>query len=213
MNDSDLLKQNLVRPQRYWYVDGLSEIAGGTVIFLIGAVNTVAALLAGGTIPTLLVDLVQPVLIISAALITRPIVRNLKERITYPRTGYVEYSGHGHSIRWQRFFLTFFIAFSVSALIGLLGKSIPEQFWPAITAAILALALAYLGARLGLTRFYIVAGLTFLMGGTVSALNLPDSWPSALLFGLEGFFWIVSGTLVLMHYLKTTHPLGEEGEQ
>lgn len=208
----DSVRQNLTRPQRYWYIDGISEIAGGMVIFLIGAVNAIAALFPPGSVRILLINLVQPVLIITAALISRPIVHHFKERITYPRTGYVEYSGHGHSIRWQRFFLTFFIAFSISALVGLLGKSIPEQFWPAIIAAILALALAYLGARLGLSRFYIVAGLTFLIGALISALDLPISWPSALLFGLEGLIWIIGGMLVLVHYLKTTHPLDEAGD-
>lgn len=207
---NDPLNRDLIRPQRYWYVDGLSEIAGGFVIFLIGLINAICAVLPAIPLRAWVMGLGQPLLVVAAGFAVRPVVRMLKEQITYPRTGYVEYSGRGRSARWQRFFSVFFIAFSFSALGAMFGDLIPDRYSPMTMATALALVLAYLGARLGLRRFYLVAALTVFVGSATILLDLVDPWPLALLFGSEGLFWIISGALVLTNYLKNTQPVGEE---
>ena len=74
----------------------------------------------------------------------------------------------------------------------------------------LALAFAYLGARIGLRRFYVLAGFSLLLGAAGSWLNLTDPWSAAFIFGLEGLAGLVCGALVLRHYLRSTRPLAGE---
>ncbi len=207
---TDPIQSNLNRPQRYWYVDGLAEMAGGGVIFLIGLCYAVAGLLPPGPARALVLGIGQPVIVLSSAFLSQRLVRSLKERLTYPRTGYVEYRQPGGSKRWARVLLVGFVSFSVAALTALLGRDLPDRFWPFFTGFMLALAIAYLGARIGLKRFYGVAIFSLLLGGSVFWIDPPDPWSAALIFGLEGLAWILSGALTLRHYLLTTHPLDAE---
>lgn len=207
---NDPIRNNLNRPQRYWYVDGLAELAGGFVIFLIGLIYAIAGLLPDGMPRALVLGLGSPAIILLSAWGSRKIIAFLKERLTYPRTGYVAYRQPTGSKRWSRILLVAFLAFTISALTALLGRSLPERIWPALTGVMLALAIGYLGARIGLRRFYAVAGFSLLEGIAAFYLDLPDPWSAALVFGLEGLAWILSGALVLAHYLRTTRPLSAE---
>ncbi len=207
---TDPIQNNLTRPQRYWYVDGLAEITGGSVILLIGLVYTLGGLLPAGLPRAILIGPGQMVVILAVAWLSRRVVRSWKERLTYPRTGYVEYRHPTGSKRWSRIFLLAFVAFSVSALTAFLARGLPERIIPALTGLTLALAVGYLGTRIGLTRFYVVAGFSLLMGAAISWLNPLDPWSAALIFSLEGLAWIVSGLVTLRHYLRTTRPLSAE---
>lgn len=207
---NDPIQNNLTRPQRYWYVDGLAELAGGVVIFLVGLCYAIAALLPEGLASGLVIGIGQPALVLGAAWISRRVVRDLKERVTYPRTGYVEYRQPGGPNRWARVLLVALVAFGISALTALLGRGLPDRVWPLLTGLLLALAIAYLGARIGLKRFYAVAGFSLLAGAAIYLLDLAGSWPAALIFGSEGLAWVISGLLTLVHYLGNTRPLDAE---
>lgn len=204
---TDPIQNNLTRPQRYWYVDGLAEMAGGAVIFLLGLTYAIDGLLPEGLFRGLLIGIGQPVIILCSAWAVRRVVSDLKERVTYPRTGYVEYHQARGSRRWSRLIFVGFIGMAISITITLLGRGLPEQVWPAFTGLMLGLAIAYLGARIGLKRFYAVAFFSAFLGGAICWLYPPYPWPYALLFGLEGLAWILCGALVLCHYLRTTRPL------
>ena len=92
----------------------------------------------------------------------------------------------------------------------MIGKRIPERFEPLIISFLLSLAVLYLGARIGLRRFYLVAGATLASGAVTLLFNLAGNWPFALVFSAEGLFWIISGVVVLMNYLRSTRPLAQE---
>lgn len=208
---TDLFQNDLNRPQRYWYVDGLAEMSGGAVIFLIGLVYAVSGWLPQGLARGLLVGPGQIVVILGAGWLSRLAVRGLKERLTYPRTGYVEYQRPVRSRRLARVFMVGLLAFAVSVMTAFLGRGLPERLWPFLIGLTLGLAFAYLGARIGLRRFYALAGFSLLLGAAGSWLNLTDPWSAAFIFGLEGLAWLVCGALVLRHYLRSTRPLEGEG--
>ena len=85
----------------------------------------------------------------------------------------------------------------ISILTVFLGRGLPERLWSFFIGLTLALAFAYLGARIGLRRFYVLAGFSLLLGAAGSWLNLTDPWSAAFIFGLEGLAWLVCGALVL----------------
>lgn len=207
----DPILENLNKPKQYWYIDGLAEIVGGGVILILGITFLLGALVESrGFDQSWYFSVGQFILVILFAWGSKILLRHLKTRITYPRTGYVEYRNRGVSGRWSRALLAFIIAFSFSALMGIVGKYIPERYEPMIMSSILALLVCYLAMFIGLPRFYLIAAATFLTGIGLAYINPGGNWPYAWLFCLEGSFWIVSGVFVLRRYLKHTRPISEE---
>jgi hypothetical protein len=194
------------RTQRYWYVDGLSEIYVGLVILVLGLYYLALDQFAPDTLGALLVGIGQPVIILLAWWPGGRIVRSLKERITYPRTGYVTYPAKRN--RRRRLASGAIIAMLVAALVISLETifQVSQNTLPVIVAAMMALAVAMLGWRFGLARFYVLAAYTLLLGIVTSWLPLVDFQQNAFLFACFGLGWMVSGTYALIHYLRTTNP-------
>jgi hypothetical protein len=79
------------RVKRYWFKDGLGELVGGGMILLIGLYFAGQEGLPEGSVGRTLLQSSLVLLVIGGALATRWLVNSLKTRLTYPRTGYVEY--------------------------------------------------------------------------------------------------------------------------
>src|SRR6266508_3231018 len=79
------------RVKSYWYTDGIGELAGGGLILLIGLYFAGQEWLPEGSVGRTLLESSLALLLIGGAAVTRWLVNALKARLTYPRTGYVEY--------------------------------------------------------------------------------------------------------------------------
>lgn len=198
------------RTQRYWYVDGLSEIFVGLVIILLGLYYLVLQRFAPGGLGALLLGIGQPIIILLAWWPGGKIVRMLKERITYPRTGYVTYPPKQY--RKRRWATGAILALVFAAVVVSLETvfKIGQNNLPVIVGVMIGLSIAILGYRFRLNRFYLLAGYTFLLGILTSLLPLKDLDQNAFMLAFFGLGWIVSGAYTLIHYLKTTQPAGEE---
>ncbi len=194
------------RTQRYWYVDGLSEMYGGLLVLLLASYYLALQRFASGSLGALLLGIGQPLIILLAWWPGGRIVRALKERITYPRTGYVAYSEKRN--RRSRLATAAIVALVVAAVVAILETvfRVSENTVPVIIAAILGLFLAMLGWRLNLVRFYVLGVYTFLLGIVTSMLPLVGMEQNAFLLGFFGLGLIVSGAYTLVHYLRTTKP-------
>jgi hypothetical protein len=84
-NDIDRAEQ---RARQYWYDDGLTEIATGCVFVAVGALFLAEAV---GLVASGFSSLGLIVVVFAGVLLGRWLVRVAKERITYPRTGFVQY--------------------------------------------------------------------------------------------------------------------------
>lgn len=198
------------RTQRYWYVDGLTEIGSGLIILLLGLFDLALAALPPQTPTAVLVAVGQPLLIIGGTLLISKIVRMLKERITFPRTGYVEYPEKRRGKRRAALALVAgLIAAGIFVLIDVL-LNISANLIPVIVAVLLAISFALIGYRFGLTRFYLVAVFCLAAGLVISRYILQELQQSGLFFTALGLVWIVSGTIVLVQYLRSTQPTREE---
>ena len=68
---------------------------------------------------------------------------------------------------------------------------------------------AYMGYRVGLRRFYVLAGLSALLGVGASLAGLGDVLGTAVLFTGLGLALVVSGLVALATYLRQSRmPLG-----
>lgn len=208
----DNLQEWSQRPQRYWYVDGLAEIGGGVVILSLGILFGISALLADGKLKGLLTGIGQPVLIIGLSLLVRWIVTYLKERITYPRTGYVAYRRPEPRRRIGGILLTILFAAGIGMLVLISRSWLNLQWLPAVTGVFAGLLIYLIALRIRLLRFYLLAVFTLAVGVATSLLRLAEPYDSTLFFCLIGLGWIVSGTVTLIRYLRSTAPLADTEE-
>jgi hypothetical protein len=202
MNDD--LHEWTQRPQRYWYVDGLSEIGAGAVIFFFGLFNALVGLLPEGRIQGVLLGIGQPVLVIGLAVLARWVVARLKERITYPRTGYIAYRRVEPHKRIGGILLAVLISAGIGLVVFVSRNWLNLRWLPAITGGFAALLTLIIAMRIHLLRFYILAGYTHAVGALTGLLQLTEPHDTALFFGSLGIGWLISGAVTLTGYLHRT---------
>ena len=208
-NDIDKVIQ---RTHRYWYEDGLNEIATGCMFVLCGLFLFMMDSVRPGSplAPVLAVGLV--ILVSFGGLAVGRAVKAVKARVTYPRTGYVSYR-RPESNRRRRI-----IAASLGVGLGVLGivlSIVGAPTWlvsmAMVEGLILGAGLLYMGHRLGLARFYVLAFLSALIGVVVALGSLlDDALGSAAYFGEMGLVLTASGLFTLRAYLSQTQPPIEE---
>lgn len=199
------------RTLRYWYVDGLTEIAVGAVFFLLALLMVLIAILSPSPAVNWLLGLGQPALILFGWWAGGRAVHYFKERITYPRTGYVEYKRNKAGRRWKKATLGFLVAFFVAFLAASFASAIPETWLPMLMAVPIAVFVIYLAVQFDLLRFYLVAAAIFLSGFLPVLLGLRDSPATAFILAAVAIIFWVSGALALNNYLRhTTLPAGEQ---
>ncbi len=204
------LEDWLRRPQRYWYIDGLTEMAVGGVFVLVALTFLVPWLLPSQQ--GLVMGILQPLVVIVAVLGARPLVRYLKERITYPRTGRVNYRQPTPARRRWLIALTFLIALGLAALVTRIGATFGQRWLPMVSAFSIAF-IAALGVRLRLMRFLVLALYILGLGALITWLAPAEPLDALAFFGLTGLGWLASGGWALWHYLCQTHPPSAEEAQ
>lgn len=200
----------IIRTKRYWFVDGLNEMASGLVLLMIGLLYLITSLQPPHILSALVVGIGQPIIILLGWWFSGKAVKHLKERFTYPRTGFVAYprSNNGKR-RWRVALLAGVVGVGVTFLLMLLMPVLHRSWLVVITAAAIAVFTLYIGLQVGVFRFYILALFTLLLGIVITAFEIPEAFEFAALLGGAGLAWMVSGGLTLLFYLRRTHPAAE----
>jgi hypothetical protein len=192
---------------RYYYVDGLVEMAVGFLFAAIGITLFSWIRLEDRGLLRVATVLVLPLLTLAGAAALKKIVGVVKERVTYPRTGYVSYrKGEPSSRRW----VVPLAALGLLLLMALVPEWLTKM--PAVNGAFLAIILAYMGYRVRVGRFYLLAIVTLLTGVTTAWLVEEEIVGSTIVFSTTGVVMFVSGALVFLNYLRR-HPAGEDGDE
>ncbi len=197
-----------LRALQYWYVDGLTEIAFGGILLILGVYFYAQAVLPQETLLYQLLNIGFILIVVGSGLFAGRFVSLLKKRLTYPRTGYVAYLKARRRHRW----IGVFLAMGIGALVaGLLAAAPASLAWmPAITGLILAGALLCLGYRFGLLRFYLLSLLVLVTGISLALAGIGDSLGTAIFYALAGFALLLSGSLTLWAYLRHNPVVQEE---
>ena len=141
-------------------------------------------------------------IVIGGTMLAGRIQGYLKSRITYPRTGYVEYKRRGMGYRLVGGLLAALIA---SLAAGLLTATPPDLAWmPAITGILLAAVLLFLGLRIGLPRFFALSLVSLLAGAGLAIAGMENILALAWYYILLCLALFLSGGITLYHYLKGT---------
>ena len=204
---SDWLQQARRRALQYWAEDGLPDLYTGALLLLFvglqaGGERLFPAAWRGAEQGVALVVLVL------GTLLARPVLRVLKQRITYPRTGYVAYRTPSLAEQRQGLF------FTVGLAVVLLALAVLTPDWPTpaalwLTHGVFFAITAALAARLGLPRYWGYAALLLLAAGfyTLTWETWPTAWHDALAAGLPtlallGLVMLLSGAWTLARYLQ-----------
>ncbi len=202
------LDQVKKRAVRHWFEDGLSEICIGGFFVLIGAVFLLQSLAQPGSLLTALLGIGAFVLVVLGIWLVRALIRRLKERLAYARTGYVVY----HSPTKLQRVLSMFLGMLTAAIFGWLIVSYARSLsaWlPLWEGLALALPSAVLGQRTGLIRFHLYALITVLVSAGVSLSGAGDLVGSGWVFTSAGLLMSLAGTCVFVSYWRNTQP-GQE---
>lgn len=201
------------RVQRYWYTDGIGELIGGGMFILLGIYfaaqqylgenSTAGGLLQAGLIFFLLGGMV----------LGRWLIKALKARLTYPRTGYVEYQVDEHNRNRRRITVAFVAGLVAAFSIVFAGRIVSFlDMTLALTGILVGAILIFLqGRRSGLERFYVLGGMSIVLGIALALSGLPDGYGLGLFYGLMGVCFLISGGLTLRLYLEE-NPLPVEGQ-
>lgn len=201
---TDQVDEVVKRTYRYFYIDGLVEMAVGLLFIVVGLLlllfGDVQSLSLGGIV--LAIGL--PLLTIGGAYLVKWAVQQLKENVTYPRTGYVKYRPGEPSVdrRWVM------LAALVLAMIALL---IPDRYagMQLVVGILLGVILTYMGYRSNLARFYGAAIVAVILAIGTLLLNVGEIVGTSLVFVGAGLALLVSGTVVLIRYLRRNPAPGE----
>ena len=213
MNDQNKeINETIKRTKRYWYVDGFSEIGVGLLLIVIILFNHLAGLIQQPVLQIILFVLGLPALIFLGSRGISRVVVKLKEKYTYPRTGYVAYQGKTGSRRWKRVLLSGTLGLLVGALTSLLSGSLPIIYQQVFVTVMIACAYTYIGYSIGLKRFYWISGTTIALGLGLILSGMAEMRFFLTFFIGQGLVWIASGLAAMRQYFNCTQPPAEAGE-
>lgn len=212
MSEEIVKIESIIRNTRkYWYIDGLSEIAGGLIIFSAGLTYWLVSTLENTGIKAILLMVAQPAVIIIGSLIAQRILPKIKERLTYPRTGYLTFRKPPRNRRFKRALFIGLIGGLVGALVTMISSTLPDSYLPLLSSVFLLIFSIYIAYQTAVPRFYLVGLLMVLLGAAISFLPFENALPYTLFFCGIGIIWIISGVITLILYLRKTSPQTEEG--
>lgn len=209
MNEKTLNKVHL-RAIQYWFEDGLAELGLGGFFLLLGLYFYLQTTLKNDFLLGLLAATFL-LIFLGGWYLTGRFVRAAKEKITFPRTGYVAYKSNPKRHKPLRLALAMLVSALISAgLIGLNAqRPLGLDLLPAATGLGMAIVLGLIGFRTRLPRFYLPALFGLLCGISLTLSGYENLFGIALLYLACALVLGLSGTIVFSRYLRT-HPAPSE---
>ena len=203
MSTADSLTQSRQKAYGYWYIDGIFELSCGSFFLFLG-IFLIMENLAQGTWMAILADILLIVIVIGGSFVMRWLVRKWKERITFPRTGYVSYSRKKRSARILGSGLI--ILATLAMMFGLFHfLGFPLVSWALFTGILLGIGLFLIGWRTRLKRFLLHAGLSAVLGIGLTFCAPDNQVGLSVFYIVMGLLLLTSGLVYLLKYLRH-HP-------
>lgn len=194
------IEEQRKKTYRYFYDDGLVELAIGLLFVATGMMLFAWFLFEDSPMLTVVVVLGTIVLVTGGTFLIKRFVSEMKERVTYPRTGYVGYrQGEPAKGRW----LIPLAALAVVALSFLIPEALNNM--ALMVGALMATVMVLMGYRVGVWRFYLVGLIALISGLGLTLLEVAEIIAVSLTFSITGLTLIILGTVTLTYYLQK-HP-------
>jgi len=190
------------RVKRYWYEDGIAELAIGGMFILLGLYFGIQGYFGEGSTLGVILQVSMVFVMIVGILGSNWAVRILKARLTYPRTGYVEYKVRDREASQRRYIVVavgLIVAVASIVLINFIRGLDSMVLATGILVGVVCIALR--GKSSGVTRFYYLGAFSLLLGIGLSLDHLSQTYNLGLFYGLLGVALVASGGLTLQRYL------------
>jgi multisubunit Na+/H+ antiporter MnhB subunit len=163
------------RSRRYWNVDGIPELMMGLVWMLWGGALILGQALPKGAVAGVYWGVV-PAILVSSGFASNWATKKLKERLTYPRTGYVEYRDPGRTARLLGAGVAALSAAGLAALIVAgMTQGLEHTVTPAL-ALIVSLGFVIASVRQRAPHLLVLSGVALALAIGFASLNL--GWES-----------------------------------
>jgi hypothetical protein len=210
----DPLAEARTRAQRFWFRDGLDEIVIGIIILLQTGFSLAIRLGNSSSSWYWPVILTYLLLQVAFALSVARIRAAIRARITYPRSGYVDY---GDAVRKRRMVVGALAILATVASVEALRYAVASgwdfdrgmQRLPAVGGLMIGATLLYMYVRYGLPRFLVLGLFSIILSVAVS-INYPYRFATVFSVAGVGCALLCSGGVTLWKYLRTT-PLSADG--
>jgi hypothetical protein len=206
LTNEDLKKINQ-RSLGYWFEDGLLEIVLGGLFLLLGFAFLIEGISDPGTLTRRLGGIAALFIMVFGALAARPIIRRLKERVTYPRTGYVTYRNPKPTRRSRT--ISYALILGIILLVVGIITSAPDKtlnWLPMLEGVVIGGFLLVIGHRALLYRYYVLGTLSILLGTILSVSEIGDLVGMGIFFIILGASLLISGGYRLNTYVHQTEP-------
>lgn len=200
--ENDTWNKTLLRTIQYRFEDGIIELVMGTMFLLAGIYFYLQAVIENNQLAEILTASFA-LIFIGGWYLMQYLIRSLKERITFSRTGYVAYR-KGQGKRAVRIIAAIVIAVLTGGLLAFAQIKTPQEWnlMPAFLGLLIAIVLGLMGLQSELPRFYILAVISLILGGTFVSINLSNDLATASYCGAMGVVLLISGSAILRQYLR-----------
>jgi hypothetical protein len=189
------------RTRQYWWIDGLAEIAFGLQLGLLTAYHFLILFFDSLDWGVVAAFLGIAFILVGFLAVNKGLLW-VKERITFPRTGYVKYPNKRATSRKRRIFMAIGIGTLTSLLVNLaLAYLGPTAQWTVI-ALIMMSCLIYVAYFTGVVRYYTMGFLAFIWGLLMNWIPFRAGSLYAWFFGGLGCIFILTGLIVFLRYLR-----------
>lgn len=198
------------RTRRYFYDDGLTEMAAGVALLLLGSYFYGLIRVPSQSSFRVWIDSSFLLIAVCGGLILSRTISFLKDRITYRRTGFVSYKKKELSPGRQKALLLVaaFVAMGVSSAIVIVA---PIRMWmPVLNGALLGGVACFIATKTGGLRFYLLGASSLLIGLGVFFAGMRDMVGTTLYYILFGIVVAVSGIVTFILYLLNSSPREEQ---
>jgi hypothetical protein len=193
------------RTERYWYEDGIWEIGFGLTNLILAGYFTLTAWIQAQNFSSLFIVALELAVLLGIFWLMGQMIRLLKERITYPRTGYVAYRKHPLKKRFKRIVLIGLLSAGIGITLTLVSASSSiRSTVPLITGVVMSGMMVYLGHRYDLLRMVVLALLTLILSLLLAFIPISAINSQAVFFASYGLLFLVSGGVTLAAYLRRT---------
>lgn len=200
----DPVDRAMQRAQQYWYRDGLFELGAAVIFAVLGIYFYLTATLPEGSGLKSLLESSFVLLIVGGSFLGGWMLRMLKQRITYPRTGYVSYRKRTGKYQWILVIFTMIVSGITAAM--LINAPGSLDMMPAATGVILGIILIFFSFRGGAVRFFILGLLSILVGLGLSMAGFGNQLGLSYYYFIVCIVLLLSGATALLNYLRTTEP-------
>ena len=205
----ELVRDAMNRSKRYWNEDGIPEITIGGFWLLWGIIVLIPI-----AIPALAKfrSFISIMGVLAAPAFMDFAVRRWKERVTFPRGGYVQFRPPSGRMRLTLVIIAAVLGFAAMLLARFGGGSRPVPDWiGAIVGFLISVLLLQLAWRMKSVRLALMCWLVFAAGIAVLLTGVPHESQMIYVFLAAGVVCLTDGGLRLREY-KQQHPL-PAGEQ